>query len=31
VDDIQREEQKFRESGNFSTVNLGEYDYAFLP
>lgn len=26
VDDIQREEQKFRESGNFSTANLGEYD-----
>lgn len=31
VDDIQREEQKFRESGNFSTVIRGEYDYAFLP
>lgn len=26
VDDIQREEQKFRESGNFSTANLGEFE-----
>ncbi|CAI0446349.1 unnamed protein product [Linum tenue] len=25
VDDIQREEQKWRESGTFSTANLGEY------
>ncbi|KAI9381338.1 hypothetical protein POPTR_015G089500v4 [Populus trichocarpa] len=30
VDDIQREEQKFRESGNFSTVNLGEFELRSL-
>ncbi|KAL9375459.1 hypothetical protein Peur_032338 [Populus x canadensis] len=30
VDDIQREEQKFRESGNFSTVNLGEFELSSL-
>uniref|UniRef100_A0A6N2K4J3 1,3-beta-glucan synthase n=1 Tax=Salix viminalis TaxID=40686 RepID=A0A6N2K4J3_SALVM len=30
VDDIQREEQKFRESGNFSTANLGEFDLRSL-
>lgn len=30
VDDIQREEQKFRESGTFSTVNLGEFELRSL-
>ncbi|KAH8486791.1 hypothetical protein H0E87_025699 [Populus deltoides] len=30
VDDIQREEQKFRESGNFSTANLGEFELRSL-
>lgn len=30
VDDIQREEQKFRESGNFSTVIRGEFELSSL-
>ncbi|KAJ6688289.1 CALLOSE SYNTHASE 9 [Salix koriyanagi] len=30
VDDIQREGQKFRESGNFATANLGEFDLRSL-
>ncbi|XP_011024097.1 PREDICTED: callose synthase 10 isoform X2 [Populus euphratica] len=30
VDDIQREEQRFRESGNFSTANLGEFELRSL-